>query len=57
MPPADGDRDRADPGSVDGPDRVELEDSDGTIIPDEMVEVLTTGRSTGWDVREDERTG
>lgn len=55
MSRADGERDGADPGE--GPDRVELADSDGTIITDEMVRILSPGRSTEWDVREDEHAG
>lgn len=51
----DEDSGRREPTADADEERIELVDSEGTLIADEMVEVLASGRGSDWDVRADER--
>lgn len=55
MPRDDGDLEGQPSNDDDHDDVVELTDSDGTIIRDELVEVIAHGRSAVWVVGEDGR--
>lgn len=50
------DRGRRDPPDDSDEERIELVDSEGTLIHEGMVQVLSPTRPDEWDVRADERT-